>query len=204
MKTYLKSAFVPFVYLFLVSVIAFAILAIGDELVWLKAVLCVCNIGLYAVVVFGTSYKEGMEALKVRVANDTERRHIIKTGEDRPLRLAEEYKWWKGFLMGAIACAPMLILMLVHTVLILINPALNGAGVIACTFYMAFFSFMVLRNGNSTDLKPLEPTKFYFNLISLPIVMLICGFGYMMGARKIQRQQEVIRARHREIHGEEL
>ena len=204
MKTYLKQAFVPFVYLFLTAVIAFAILSIGDGLVWLKALLCACNIALYITVVGGISYKEGQTALKVRIANDTERRHIIRTGEDRPLRIAEEYKWWKGFLMGAIACAPMLILMLVHTVLILINPALNGAGVIACTFYMAFFAFMILGNGNSTSLKPLEPTKFYFNLISLPIVMLICGIGYMLGARKIQRQQDAIKQRHREIHGEEL
>ncbi len=204
MKTYLKQAFVPLVYTFLVSVIAFAILSIDDKLAWLKVLLCILNISLYAIVVGGVSYKEGQMALKIRVANDTERKQIIKTGEDRPLRLAEEYKWWKGFLMGAITCLPMLVLMLVHTVLILINPALNGAGVISCTFYMAFFCFMIIKTGNSTDLKPLEPAKFYFNFVSLPIIMLICGFGYLAGARKIMRQQEAIRKRHREIHGEEL
>lgn len=204
MKFYLKQAFVPLVYIFLVSIIAMGILAIGDNLIWLKAVLCVCNVGLYCAVVFGTSYKEGQLSIKVRIANDLERKHIIETGEDRPLKIHEEYKWWKGFMMGAIACAPMLILLLVHTVLILINPALNGGGVVASMLYMAFFAFIMLRRGNATDIKPLEPAKFYFNLIALPIVMLVCGLGYNMGARKIWRQQEAIRQKHREIYGEEL
>ncbi|MBQ8426298.1 MAG: hypothetical protein IJX16_00870 [Clostridia bacterium] len=204
MKFYLKQAFVPFVYIILVSIIAVAVLAIGDDLIWLKAVLGVCNVGLYSAVAFGTSYKEGQMALKVRIANDLERKHIVKTGEDRPLKIHEEYKWWKGFMIGAIACAPMLILLLVHTVLILINPALNGGGVVASMINMAFFVFIMLRSGNATDVKPLEPAKFYFNLIALPIVMLVCGIGYYMGARKIWRQQDAIHQRHREIYGEDF
>lgn len=204
MKFYLKQGIIPFVYIIFVSVISMAILAIGDDLVWLKAVLCTCNIALYSAVAVGTSFKEGQTALKVRVANDLERQQIIKTGEYRPLKKHEEYKWWKGFLIGGIACLPLLILLLLHTILIIINPALNGCGVVASFIYMAFFAFIMLKVGKADNTVPIEPTKFYFGLIALPIVMLACGIGYNLGARKIQQQQNAIKQKHREIYGEDI
>lgn len=204
MKVYLKQAVVPLIYMFFVSLIAMGILTLGEDLIWLKAVLCALNVGLYAVIIAGISYREGQQAIKVRTANDVERKLIVKTGEDRPLKIHEEYKWWKGFLMGAMTCAPMLLLMLVHTILISINPALIGCGATACFFYMAVFSFVMLKTSGVQDIKPLNPTKFYYNLLALPFIMLVYGIFYNIGARKIQRQQDAIKAKHRDIYGEEL
>ncbi len=204
MKFYVKQAFVPFVYIIFTSIIALAISSIDQSLTWLKVVLGICNLALYSTVVFGISYKEGQEALKIRIANDLERKHMVTTGEDRPLRIHEEYKWWKGLLSGVIACVPILVLMIVHTILVLINPVLIGSGVVASFINMTFFMFMMLGIKETKDLTPLEPAKFYFNLIAIPIVAIVCGIGYNMGARKIQRQQDVIKAKHRELYGEEI
>jgi hypothetical protein len=98
MKTiwyYIKQAMIPAVYLIFMAMTAMGIAMITDaNLVWLKAVLAVLNLALYGFIVAATSYKDGQTALKVRIANDLERMQIVKTGEDRPLKLREEYKAW--------------------------------------------------------------------------------------------------------------
>lgn len=203
MKFYLKQAIVPFIYMIFVSIIALGILGI-DNMVWLKAVLGVLNLILYSSLMIGISYKEGQQALKVRIANDVERKQMIKTGMDRPLKLHEEYKWWKGFLMGATACLPMVILMILHTVLILINPALVGFGVVASYVYMAIFIFFALKPSAAKNPSPISAGRYYFNFLAIPIVMLVYGIGYNLGARKIMQQQYLIKQKHRDIYGEEL
>ena len=203
MKTYIKQAIIPFIYLLFMAIIALAITSIEDKLLWLKIALGILNLALYFTVVCGACYKEGQQALKIRVANDLEREQIIITGEDRPLKLHEEYKWWKGFFIGGLACAPMLVLLIIHTVLILINPALNGCGVASAFIYMAFFMFFMLGgSGSAENVTPMSPASFYGCLIALPILMVACGVAYYLGAKKIQLQQEAIKAKHREIYGE--
>ena len=85
MKTiwyYIKQAIIPFMYLFFMALTALGIAMITDaNLVWLKVVLALLNLGLYGVIVCATSYKDGQTALKVRIANDLERVQIIKTRE---------------------------------------------------------------------------------------------------------------------------
>ena len=105
MKYYFKQGIFPFIYQIFMAMIAFGILMI-EELIWLKILLAALNIALYLFIVAAVAYKEGQEALKVQMANDLERREIIRTGEDRPLKLHEEYKPWKGFFFGFIACVP--------------------------------------------------------------------------------------------------
>lgn len=200
---YIKQSFLPFVYLFFVAMSGFGVVSIGDHLLALKILLALLNLAMYLVIVCGAAYKDGQTAYKTMLANDLERIQIIKTGEDRPLKLKEEYKWWKGYLYGFIACVPLLILLLIHTILILINPTLNGAGVIAGLMYLAFFLFFRLKTGvGMGDTAVIAPSTFYFSLIALPIIMLASGIPYVLGAKKIKLQQERIKAKQREIYGE--
>lgn len=203
MKTYIKQAIIPFIYLFFVAITGLAVVSIDNGLLWLKIVLGILNVLLYLTIVCGSGYKEGQQALKIRVANDIEREQIIRTGEDRPLKLHEEYKWWKGFFIGGISCVPMIVLLLIHTVLILINPALNGCGVATALIYMAFFSFFMFAGDSSAQsVTPMSPESFYLCLIAIPIIMVSLGVSYYLGAKKIQRQQDAIKAKHRQIYGE--
>lgn len=203
MKIYIKQAFLPFIYLIFVAISAMAIVSIDANLLWLKIILSILNVGLYLCILCGTSFMEGQTALKVRVANDLEREIIIRTGEDRHIRKHEEFKWWKGILIGVLSCVPMLVLLLVHTILTLINPTLNGCGVVTAFIYMAFFSFIMLNGGGTTEtVTPMPPQAFYFALISLPIIACACGIAYYLGGKKIQLQQDAIKAKRREIYGE--
>lgn len=205
MKTiwyYVKQALIPTIYLVFMAMTAMGIAMISNaNLIWLKAVLAVLNLAFYLFIVAATSYKDGQTALKVRIANDLERMQIIRTGEDRPLKLREEYKAWKGFMSGIIACMPCLILLLVHTVLVFaINPAYNGAGAAAGFLYMTFFIFVRL----GVDVAAPSIYLYYFNLICFAIIPLATGFSYTLGAKKIELQQQRIKEKQRQIYGDKF
>ncbi len=196
---FIKSALVPFMYLIFVAIIALGIITISDELLALKIIFSILNIALFALVVGTTSYRDGQTALKVRIANDLERMQIIKTGEERPLKLAQEYKPWKGFVIGLLACIPCVILLIIHTIMIFsAGMDQTGAGAICGFIYMLFFSLvrLVLEAGAPS------PYLFYFSSICLVFVPLFTGIPYIIGAKRVERQQEKIRQRQREIYGE--
>lgn len=202
---YIKQAFISFCYLFFAAIIAISIMGISDQsLLWLRYVLLALNVALYVVIVASTSYKDGQNALKARVANDLERLQIVKTGEDRPLKLKEEYKVWKGFFVGGISCIPLVVLLLIHTILILTaGPTVNGAGAIASFIYMMVFAFTRAHifAVEGMTIVP-DPYMYYWALLAIPVIILTVGIGYMLGAKKIERQQEMIKAKHRSIYGE--
>ena len=199
MKYLLKQAVIPFIYLIFMAMIAFSIVTIGDDLIWLKIILAILNIALYCFLISVISFKEGEIALKVRLANDLERIQIIKTGEDRPLKISEEYKAWKGFVVGFVVCIPLIVLMLVHTILLLtVGSTYNGGGVISSFIYMMFACLVKLNNA-----VPLQQWHYYFTLIAVPIVMITTGIPYILGAQKVQRQQDRIKEKHRQIYGED-
>ena len=205
MKYYIKQGVFPFVYMIFMAMTAFGILMIND-LVWLKILLALLNIGLYAVVVAAMSYKEGQEAMKVQYANDLERKEIIRTGEDRPLKIHEEYKAWKGFLFGFITCVPLLILLIIHTIIHLAGSDYVGLGAIAGLVYFMFFIFFRLNvpttAAEGETVVAISWYTYYGALIALPVVMLITGISYILGARKIRRQHEIIEQKQRSIYGE--
>ncbi|MBE5733434.1 MAG: hypothetical protein E7347_00110 [Clostridiales bacterium] len=199
MKYYLKQTFIPVMYLIFMTMIAFSILLIGDDLMWLKIVLLLLNIALYCSLVGAISYKEGEFALTTRVANDVERRNIIRTGEDLPLKLHEEYKVWKGFFFGFLACVPLIVMMIIHTILYFaMGPQYDVCGRVSSFIYMAFASLAQI----SSEVE-IQQWHYYFTLISVPIIMITTGVPYIFGARKIQRQQDRIKEKHRQIYGED-
>ena len=133
MKYLFKITIIPFVYLVLMDVISFCIMALQKDLKILCLVLLIMLVALFCVRLTMILYREGQQALRVRTANDLERENIIRTGEDRKLKLSEEYKLWKGFVVGLIIVAPLLILLLLHTILVFgVSESLGGAGTIGC------------------------------------------------------------------------
>ena len=199
MKYYLKQSVFLILYNIFMTIIARAILCIqGDDLAWLKILLCVLNIALYLFIVFMTMYAEGGEALKVRHANDLNRREIIRTGEDLPLKLNEEYKPWKGFLIGFLIGSPIIICLIIHTILCLASGGtLIGAGVVSSILYMAFFApVTVLLN-----VSVLAWGHYYIVLYTIPVIMAVAGLSYLFGGKKIQAQYDKIEQKQREIYG---
>lgn len=204
MKTFwynVKAAVVPFVYLIFMAMTAMGIVLIDDSLLILKITLTILNIALYAFIIAITSYKDGQTALKTRLANDLERVQIIKTGEDCPLKLVEEYKPWKGFLPGLVACIPCVILLIVHTILFLtMGTDYMGAGATAGFIYMMFFSIVRLLQSAGSP----SPYLYYFCLICIAVLPVCTGIPYILGAKKIEKQQERIRERQRQIYGDDF
>ena len=169
--------------------------------------LAVLNVGFYAFIVAAVSYKEGQEAKKAQYANDLERMEIIRTGENRPLKIHEEYKPWKGFMFGFISCVPLLVLLIVHTVIHLAGGGYMGFGAIAGIIYLMFFAFFRLNiNASGAEGEAVAAISwytYYGALIALPVVMLITGISYILGARKIRLQHEMIEEKQRSIYGAE-
>ncbi|MEG9430345.1 MAG: hypothetical protein VZQ61_05435 [Christensenellaceae bacterium] len=204
MKYYLKQGVFPFIYQLFMAMIAFGILAI-NELIWLKILLAVLNIALYLFIVAAVAYKDGQQALEVQMANDLERREIIRTGEDRPLKLHEEYKPWKGFVFGLISCVPILLFLILHTIVYNATGSYSGLGAIAGIIGLMFFIFFRLNASSAAaETASISWYTYYGTLVAVPILMLTMGIAYIMGAKKIMRQQEMIREKQRKIYGDNV
>lgn len=199
MKYYIKNAVLPFVYLFFMAITAFGILTIADNLLWLKYILLTLNLGLYLFIVCAYGYKMGQDAMKTRNANDLERKQIVLTGELRPLKLDEEYKPFKGAVIGLTACAPLIIALLLHTVLGLCGVG-NGAGIAACIIYLCFFAFF---RANTAGVAQATFGTYYISLVAIPFIVAAMGVFYYLGAKKIERQYQRIRENQRRIYGED-
>ena len=198
MKYYIKNGVLPFIYQLFMAMIAFGILAI-EGLIWLKIMLALLNAGLYLFIVGAVAYKEGQDAFKVQMANDLERREIIRTGEDRPLKLHEEYKPWKGFAFGFTACVPLLVLLALHVVVYFATGSYMGLGAIAGAIYLMYFIFFRLDAAAG-----IYWYTYLGTLIALPVIMLTMGIAYILGAKKISLQQQMIREKQRQIYGDKF
>ena len=102
----LKQSLFNFAYLILTMMTAAAISLI--EITWLKMVLFVLNIALYATIVFFSSRAQGEKEKKQEYANDIERRHVAETGDYVNINEREEYRPLNGFFTGLITCIPLL------------------------------------------------------------------------------------------------
>ncbi len=197
MKYFLKQALFPLMYLVFMAIIAAGISLIG--VVWIETVLNLLNLGFYVFLMGISFFKEGQEALKVRHANDLEREEIIRTGEALPLKLTEEYKPWKGYVMGLIAAAPLVICMLIHFVLILAcGEVYNGAGVVASLLYLVFYAPYSVFIGET-----ISCWQYFILLYAVGALALIAGIPYVLGAKKQQARYDEIAERQRMIYGNE-
>ena len=115
MKYYLKKFFLLVIYLISSGIIGSGILII-EGMAWLKLILALLNLALFVFIYCAIAFKDGEKALRVRVSNDKLRELIVKTGDDYKLDLEGEYTIRKGFITGAMACIPLLVLLLLNFV----------------------------------------------------------------------------------------
>lgn len=149
------------------------------------------NFFVYIVMLVSISYKEGQDAYKVLIANDAERRQIAKTGEDRPLRLREEYAVWKGFFIPALSCLIQIVLILLHVIVYEIS---GGTEIFGEVFFYTVLTIYPMFHYT------VGKVSLYFCLILPVITILGGGFGYYLGGKKIKLQQDHIKEIHNQIY----
>jgi len=195
MKYYLKQFSFPFVYLIFMSLVAFAISAIGNDV--LEIVLYVACIGLYTALMIMSNFKEGQEARKILHSNDLERRYMVEHGELRDIRPHEEYKPWKGFLFGIVTSAPLILCMLVHLILFFATGGTsNQAGAVAAIIYMLFYAPF------ESVLSVTVGSHYFMLLYVVAYLALVMGIPYILGAKKMQKTYDVIAEKQTIIYGE--
>ncbi len=198
MKYYLKKAIIGLVYLIFSAVTAYGVLFIPG-LTWLKVILLVLNLGLYSYVLGSTAFQDGQAAYKIRMANDLNRKQIVLTGEDIPLDTQKEYKAYKGFIIGLVICIPLIVLLIIHAIVSTNNPSNQDYGTTASFIYLMAFAFAGVGVKVDSLFAVVSP---YWSLLAIPVIVLVQGIMFYLGGRKIELQQEMIREKHRMIHGE--
>ena len=196
MKYYFQKAFFAVVYLMLTVITGIAAVMFSSKVFGLKIALGVMNVLVYVYFVFFYSMKTGEEAVKTRYANDVSRREIIRTGKDIPLKKKEEFKVWKGFFIGALSCIPLVVLWIAHFITVSITgteASIFGGITITLYIVVAFFfntnvEFMTFS------------TSFYFTALYIPLVVLLTGIGYLVGAKIEEKRREKIEKYAKEFH----
>ena len=116
-------------------------------------------------------------------------------------------------MFGLISCAPLIILLAVHTIVYFATGSYIGVGAIAGVIYLMFFVFFRLDASTAAGGAAEESAAttvslpwyaYYGTLIALPIVMTMTGVFYILGARKIKLQQKMIKEKQRQIYGDSL
>lgn len=199
---YFKNALLGFIYLIFMGIIAFGISYINS--IPAMIVLCVLNLGFYCFVLFMLFKKEGETAMNIRYSNDVERMRMIETNQLRTLKLKEEYKPYKGFLIGFIICIPLIVCLTVHLILgLALGKAYCGGGVVGGVMYLAFywtFAMFFVRSGSTVTALPWG--MYFILLYAVAVIVLTIGIGYLLGAKKSVKQHELIKEKQRQIYGD--
>ncbi len=188
MKYYFGKAFFAVVYLMLTVITGVAAISFSSKVMGLKIGLGVMNILVYAYFVFYYAMKTGEDAVKTLRANDVTRREIIRTGKDLEVKRNEEYKTWKGFFIGVLSCIPLVVLWIIHFIIVLATgKTATFAGGITITLYIVIAFFF------NTDVKFMNfASSFYFTALYVPFVIILTGFGYILGAKVEMKRQAKI------------
>ena len=196
MKYLLRKAGFPFIYIIFMATIALGINQIGGDSKFLKFALHLLNLSFYVFIVGSLAFKDGEEALNVRIANDLDRNEMIKTGIPKKLRLSEEYKHYKGFLVGLVTCAPLIVFMIIHAIYYFSGSEYVGMGALADMLYnmvMSFYKVFVTE---------LSTADYFFALVTLPVICLTTGIPYIIGGLRRERQQLKIEEQQRQLYGD--
>ncbi len=198
---YLKQCLISFGYMLFLTMGANFVALMGGQdgqnLIWLKWIFSIIMVVSYILLVSICYYKEGEGDYKKLLANDLERKRIVETGDFIEINEREEYKPWKGFLYGAITCAPLIILLILHTIIGLASGGENlNAGALAGYIYLPFFIFFHM------DINvDLVFADYYLALFAVPIIVLSTGIPYIMGTFKAKKTQAIVEQRRKEIYG---
>ena len=192
----LKQSLFNFAYHILTMMTAAAISLI--EITWLKMVLFVLNIALYATIVFFSSRAQGEKEKKQEYANDIERRHVAETGDYVNINEREEYRPLNGFFTGLITCIPLLLLVVFFLVFTLADVAQNTIVVITNILYGTFTMPLSIV---SEDLS-IRVLNYFCSLYAIFIICGATSFGYFVGAKRVEKQHERVGSIHKQIYGD--
>lgn len=196
MKYYLKGAIFGFAYLVVMDFVSLLVSYIENKAV--QAILTFVAVAFYCFIIGVIFFKDGETALDYLHSNDLQRRRMVETGEIVELKTAPEYKPYKGFIIGALICAPLVFLLILHLIIgLATGGTANGAG-IAASF--AYFSFYMLYGTFQTA--TLTFGDYFILLYSVVITSAAVGIPYIFGAKKSQKKYDLIERKHREIYGE--
>ena len=124
---------------------------------------------------------------------------MVETGKLTEIDTVKEYKPYKGFIIGALICAPLVFILLLHLIIGLASGGtLNGAGIVATFAYFMFFTPI-----NAFYTETLAFADYFIILYALAVTSLVTGISYILGAKKSQRKYDMIERKHREIYGDE-
>lgn len=198
LKYYVKKSGFAVMYLFITIVTGLTGLAFSNDLLIIKILLGVMNIGLYGFFVVYYNYKTGEEAMSIRFSNDLNRMEIIRTGKDIKLKTTEEYHWWKGFFIGFLSSVPLIALWIIHIILTLITGKQTtiAGGVAIFLYVLVIYFFNIKGEGLAST------NSFYLTSLYLPLVIILSGIGYLLGARKAKLRQQGFEELNKEIYGE--
>ena len=197
MKYYIKNALFGFAYLVLMDLMSILVIFIGSA-VW-KAIVAFISILFYCFVIGTVYFKEGETAFDILRGNDIQRRKMVETGKLTEIDTVKEYKPYKGFIIGALICAPLVFILLLHLIIGLASGGtLNGAGIVATFAYFMFFTPI-----NAFYTETLAFADYFIILYALAVTSLATGISYILGAKKSQRKYDMIERKHREIYGDE-
>lgn len=177
---------------------SFLILRVSIPIV--QFILAILDLALYATAIILIFYKEGQNAWKFRQQNDFDRKTIIETGKDIPIKTAPEYKPWKGFLFGIISTVPLMILLFIHVFV-----GKNGEGLAAITTILHYVFWLPIYSLKCCFNPSFSPAygDYFLLLYSVVLMAILTAIGYYLGARKLQRAQDKIEERKKEIAGSE-
>lgn len=188
---YIKKSAMYFVVLLFTVATGYTLMDMEEASKTFPLIMSFLNLAVYIMMLISISFKEGQDAYKTLVANDIERRQIAKTGEDRPLKVNEEYALWKGLVIPLISVSLQIIFIVLHVVFYEIIGSTEVFGELF--FYSVLTIYPIFHY-------TIGKVSLYICLILPLISVLIAWGGYYLGARKIQMQQERIKQIHDQIY----
>lgn len=198
MKQYFKASLTPFLYLIFFAMIGFSITLINSpNLLFLEYILCTVNIVFYCVIVGYAATVDGKKALKIREQNDSYRKVIARTGEDLPIKVHEEFGVWKGYVIGAVACIPTVLLVIIQAIVSALGGGIKIFGVIAVLLSQVVTSFFAVQ------LTSLASSYFYVSLLIIPFVSMVYGTMYLVGGKKLEKSYANIHKTQKILHGDD-
>lgn len=190
---YLKKTFPYLLVLVFTAITGYSVASLDLVSKAFAIIMAILNLAVYVIMIGSVAFKDGQDAYKALLANDLERKQIVKTGEDRPLKLKEEYRIWKGFLLGGLAVSPLVLLYVLDLILGNVLKLTNILGWVVDYLSMVIYA----------------PIKILFGscdravcLVVVALSVVISGALYYLGAKKIILRQQKVKDIHNQIYGE--
>ena len=194
MKYILRLTIAPLVFFIFFIIIAMGIQALnaGDVL---RVILGCLAFIMLVLCLGGIMLKEGEDAIKILLANDIQRREIIRTGRDVEINVSKEYRPWKGFIVGVIFCIPLVIFIILFATNGVQEGMLNF-GKLTEVVYSPFY--VLVGDFNKTTSLDVYIGAI-FVLVCFPLML---GIPYVLGAHRRKNQTRIAEEMHKSIHGD--